>query len=333
MVGVTSLNYTAVVYAGSRMPMPPLDKAREAGLQALFEQGPMLPSVVDALATRYRLDRTLTRYLRPHVADADYNRGLPFESSTFGIILEQGSLKWDDAKLLPDADVPTPDYVRFFCDELFRVLRTGGTALVSIAQTRQAGYSWPWGSSAMLGNRTDPFVVREALTEATHSRIATLLAKAWLAERGARPLVLPASTFRVLSVGERDWLRQARDAGVLPLELVVGAVASNATAGCSPTKCTERLPKSCQRKPGRVHGVRGGEGDGGDDDALTRARHPYQRSCAVAFMHGTRTLGGLYIHKFEPAARTGAIERFSSRCVRAAKELPLLRPPDPPRVS
>ncbi len=221
--------------------------------------------------------------------------------------------------------MPTPDYVRFFCDELFRVLRTGGTALVSIAQTRQAGYSWPRGSSAMLGNRTDPFVVRETLTEATHSRIATLLAKAWLAERGARLLVLPASAFRVLSVGERDWLRQARDAGVLPLELVVGAVASNATAGCSPTKCTERLPKSCQRKPGRVHGVRGGEGDGGDDDALTRARHPYQRSCAVAFMHGTRTLGGLYIHKFEPAARTGAIERFSSRCVRAAKELPLLR--------
>ena len=117
--GMSFLNYTHYIYGAVNRSEPTLDDARRQGLSALFEEGPLDPSAVQALRKRFRL-RDTAGHPPPTIVDADYNHGLPFPAESYDLILEQGAIKWEDPVMLPDPERHVEDYGRFLLDEVVR---------------------------------------------------------------------------------------------------------------------------------------------------------------------------------------------------------------------
>ena len=118
--GLSFLNYTHFVYDATWTEEPTQRTARRMGLAALFEEGPLPPETIRVLRSRFHLGRQPESAPAPVIIDADYNHGLPFLADTFDLILEQGSLKWEEPRMLPDPERRLEDYGRFFFDELLR---------------------------------------------------------------------------------------------------------------------------------------------------------------------------------------------------------------------
>jgi len=118
--GLSFLNYTHFVYDATWTEEPTQRTARRMGLAALFEEGPLPPETIRVLRSRFHLGRQPESAPAPIIIDADYNHGLPFLADTFDLILEQGSLKWEEPRMLPDPERRLEDYGRFFFDELLR---------------------------------------------------------------------------------------------------------------------------------------------------------------------------------------------------------------------
>lgn len=173
--------YTHYIYSRKHLPEPSLAEARTTGLSALFEAGPMNGTSLHALRSKFGQSYAGS-VPPPLIVDYDYNRGLPYRSGTFDLIVEQGSLKWNTLGQVsgqtPRRDAPE-EYVRFLLNEVVRVLRVGGTAFLSLGQTRQNGLDWPWNSSAAIGHRTN-VVVAHAGSEAPNH---TADQARWLAQR------------------------------------------------------------------------------------------------------------------------------------------------------
>ena len=118
--GLSFLNYTHFVYDATWTEEPTQRTARRMGLAALFEEGPLPPETIRVLRSRFHLGSQPESAPAPVIIDADYNHGLPFLADTFDLILEQGSLKWEEPRMLPDPERRLEDYGRFFFDELLR---------------------------------------------------------------------------------------------------------------------------------------------------------------------------------------------------------------------
>ena len=118
--GLSFLNYTHFVYDATWTEEPTQRTARRMGLAALFEEGSLPPETIRVLRSRFHLGRQPESAPAPVIIDADYNHGLPFLADTFDLILEQGSLKWEEPRMLPDPERRLEDYGRFFFDELLR---------------------------------------------------------------------------------------------------------------------------------------------------------------------------------------------------------------------
>ena len=84
--------YTHYIYSRKHLPEPSLAEARTTGLSALFEAGPMNGTSLHALRSKFGQSYAGS-VPPPLIVDYDYNRGLPYRSGTFDLIVEQGSLK------------------------------------------------------------------------------------------------------------------------------------------------------------------------------------------------------------------------------------------------
>ena len=292
LVGQTSFRYTKMIYDSKRAAIPSLHDARVAGLSALFEEGPVHRSSMHALSTMFHFNASEIP-IPPTVVDHDYNNRLPYPSQTFDLILEQGSLKWNDLSHLPKPDAPVEDYVVFLLNEVIRVLSVNGSALLSLDQVRQNGLvnilrdgdvAWPWNSSGFVGDKTDPIVQQSgAEASATNSIDAP----------------------KHSAEDDRWLLRRRQVQKVMPLELSV-AVASfeKAATGdlCSPPICR---PVVCEGSQSR----RGGPPPSKRD-----------RTCVFSYLFGTLNVATLFVHKFElPGSAT------PGACASAALELPMVR--------
>ena len=120
VTGLSFLNYTHFMYDISGTVEPPSREIRSEGLAALFEEGALRQETMRALQSRFRLKQQPEFAPAPVIIDADYNYGLPFLADTFDLIIEQGSLKWEEPRLLPDPERRLEDYGRFFLDEVLR---------------------------------------------------------------------------------------------------------------------------------------------------------------------------------------------------------------------
>ena len=263
-VGLTLTKYSAFMLNISGVALPERELNRKRGMTALFEDGLMSSFSVSALERRFSIENSTAP--PPIIVDHDYNQGLPFRMQSFDLVVSQAALKWEDRRNVPDASVPQEDSFRFVLDELHRVMRVGGQALIvlGVPETHPVACARCTMSSAMIGDRTGA-IWHEGHRSANHS--------AWRRK--------PTSQ-------ESDWLgAQLLRNQMLPLEFVVGTVISSQTSGCFTTcraACASEVLQGTptSRRSGGTH---------------------HERACVAAFLHhrsGVKLGVSLFVQKFAP---------------------------------
>lgn len=322
--GMSFLNYTHYIYASANASEPPIETARRDGLGALFEEGPLDAQSVATVRSRLRVPAPELPDLvlpAPVVVDADYNLGLPFAPGTFDTILEQGSIKWSEPRMLPDRERHVEDYGRFFFDEVLRVLRTGGFALLELGKkaTWPTFMKTPWPpsmhwcrSSATLGsNRKADVLFSEHKDK-------------WSWPQGLGPRPLPRRQ------AEQLWSLLKRQ--VVPLEVAVGSVTlrhAMTDKGGGLASAPDCSPATCSQQP--ACGLREKAPQAAPSFRDKHARGT-EHACGLSLLFATPIESLLYVQKFAPAASAtaGATDggdapsSFGARCASAARALPVL---------
>ena len=287
-VGLTLTKYSAFMLNISGIGLPDREKNRARGMAALFDDGLMSSFAVRALERRFSIENSTAP--PPIIVDHDYNQGLPFRMQSFDLVVSQASLKWDDRRNVPDASVPQEDSFRFVLDELHRVLRVGGQALIVLGtpEYHPQACARCTMSSAMISGRTGA-LWHDVHRSANHS--------AW--RRKPTPQ-------------ESAWLGAQLQKQMLPLEFVVGTVVTSQASGCFTTcraVCASEVLQDTPTSPrsGGTH---------------------HERACVAAFLHhrtGVNITGfgktlqarvSLFVQKFAPDG--------DGSCLAAARRLPLL---------
>lgn len=286
-VGLTLTKYSAFMLNSAGIHLPDRERNRARGMAALFDDGLMSASSVQALERRFSIENSTAP--PPIITDHDYNQGLPFRMHSFDLVVSQAALKWEDRGNVPDTSVPQEDSFRFVLDELHRVLRIGGQALIGLgtAGERDSCGRCSW-SSAMIGDRTSA-LWHEGVRSVNHGD--------WRRRQTSQELA---------------WVGAQLRKQLLPLELVVGTVVSSQISGCFTTcrpVCASEVPQDKHSPPhfGGMH---------------------HERACVAAFLHqrsGVKLTGikspqsrvNLFVQKFAPDA--------DGSCQAAARRLPLLK--------
>lgn len=240
--GLTLVSYGRMMVHSKHRSLPSAAEARRAGVQAIFEAGVLEPETVEALERRLQIAHQRNA-APPVIIDHNYDDGLPFPANSFGLVFEQVALKWnerlDSANLERDiaaaanvtllgpaaahanelnresiaerirraellGDVPVEEFLRFLLDEVHRVLRIDGSAVLSLLNVGHR----EWRASPML---------EPQLSSPLHT--------------GTLP---PAEV--------AAWLAARRRARMVPLELVVGRVTWSGRDGCFGGACNATCP-------------------------------------------------------------------------------------------
>ena len=306
--GLSFLNYTHFMYNVAWTEEPTsLKEIRNEGLAAIFEEGALPPETVRALRSRFRLAKQPEPAPAPVIIDADYNYGLPFLADTFDLIIEQGALKWEEPRLLPDPERRLEDYGRFFFDELLRVLRIGGSAIIDLGQLRQNyGNHWLFRSTAILGpaSKADVLLEHEGWPTTHRNR-----------SEGMHAVLASINNFTdAVRDGTKNMYRGRGHDRVLPLEVALGSVTlhHSKTPDCSPATCSQQPACGLPGGPG-LHDVR-----------KRGATRGVQRVCVLSLLYAHSTSQAVFVHKFAPGPAAGAADGApeEARCLAAARALP-----------
>ena len=149
-IGTTNTNYTKRFVDRNLTSL----QLRHGGLQATIEEGALSVETMQELHRQYK---TPIPRSAPTIVDLDYYEGLPFASSEFELLLAGAAMKLRNES----RDFP------IIGDEIVRVLRPGGSALVQMFTQSghmvfaKMGMGIPWKASPMFAERRTQRVLHE----------------------------------------------------------------------------------------------------------------------------------------------------------------------------